>query len=39
MKTVLVVEDNDLNMRLFCDLLAVHGYRTLQAREGGGVVV
>ena len=37
-KTVLVVEDNDLNMRLFCDLLAVHGYDTLQSRDGRGVV-
>ncbi len=25
-KTVLVVEDNDLNLRLFCDLLTAHGY-------------
>lgn len=37
-KTVLVVEDNDLNMKLFCDLLEAHGYATLQAREGKGVV-
>lgn len=37
-KTVLVVEDNDLNMKLFCDLLAAHGYATLQARDGRGVV-
>jgi two-component system, cell cycle response regulator DivK len=26
-KTVLVVEDNELNLRLFCDLLTAHGYR------------
>ncbi len=37
-KTVLVVEDNDLNMKLFCDLLEAHGYATISAREGGGVV-
>lgn len=37
-KTVLVVEDNDLNMKLFCDLLEAHGYATLSAREGAGVI-
>ena len=33
-KTVLIVEDNELNMKLFHDLLAAHGYRTLQSRTG-----
>ncbi len=33
-KTILIVEDNDLNMKLFNDLLEVHGYLTLQSREG-----
>ena len=33
-KTVLIVEDNDLNMKLFHDLLDAHGYQTLQTREG-----
>ena len=33
-KTVLIVEDNELNMKLFHDLLEAHGYRTLQARTG-----
>jgi two-component system cell cycle response regulator DivK len=33
-KTVLVVEDNELNMKLFHDLLEAHGYRTLQSRNG-----
>lgn len=33
-KTVLIVEDNELNMRLFNDLLDAHGYKTLQARSG-----
>lgn len=33
-KTVLIVEDNELNMKLFHDLLEAHGYATLQARTG-----
>jgi two-component system cell cycle response regulator DivK len=33
-KTVLIVEDNDLNMKLFHDLLDAHGYGTLQTRNG-----
>ena len=33
-KTVLIVEDNDLNMKLFNDLLEAHGYRTLQTKDG-----
>src|SRR5215475_4447387 len=33
-KTVMIVEDNELNMKLFHDLLAAHGYRTLQTRTG-----
>lgn len=33
-KTVLIVEDNELNMKLFHDLLEAHGYETLQARTG-----
>lgn len=33
-KTVLIVEDNDLNMKLFRDLLEAHGYSTLEARDG-----
>jgi two-component system cell cycle response regulator DivK len=31
---VLVVEDNDLNMKLFNDLLKAHGYNVLQTRDG-----
>ncbi|MES1149872.1 MAG: two-component system response regulator, partial [Bradyrhizobium guangdongense] len=27
-KTVLIVEDNELNMKLFRDLLEAHGYQT-----------
>lgn len=33
-KTVLIVEDNELNMKLFHDLLDVNGYATLQTRNG-----
>ncbi len=33
-KTVLVVEDNELNMKLFNDLLEAHGYHVVQARTG-----
>ena len=33
-QTVLIVEDNELNMKLFNDLLAAHGYRTIQTRNG-----
>jgi two-component system, cell cycle response regulator DivK len=31
---VLVVEDNELNLKLFCDLLEVHGYEALAVRDG-----
>jgi two-component system cell cycle response regulator DivK len=33
-KTVLVVEDNELNMKLFHDLLEGIGYRTVETRNG-----
>lgn len=33
-KTVLIVEDNELNMKLFNDLLEAHGYQTVQTRSG-----
>ena len=33
-KTVLIVEDNELNMKLFHDLLDSQGYLTLQTRHG-----
>jgi two-component system cell cycle response regulator DivK len=33
-KTVLIVEDNELNMKLFHDLLDAHGYATVQTRNG-----
>ena len=33
-KTVLVVEDNELNMKLFRDLLDAFGYDTYECRDG-----
>jgi two-component system cell cycle response regulator DivK len=33
-KTVLIVEDNELNMKLFHDLLESQGYEILQTRYG-----
>lgn len=33
-KKVLVVEDNDLNLKLFCDLLQAHGFATAPVRDG-----
>ena len=33
-KTVLIVEDNELNMKLFHDLLDANGYNTLQTNDG-----
>jgi two-component system cell cycle response regulator DivK len=37
-KTILIVEDNELNMKLFNDLLQAHGYTTLQVKDGRSVV-
>jgi two-component system, cell cycle response regulator DivK len=31
---ILIVEDNDLNMKLFNDLLRAHGYETIQTNDG-----
>ena len=33
-KRVLVVEDNELNLKLFCDLLRAHGFETSPVRDG-----
>lgn len=33
-KKILIVEDNDLNMKLFNDLLEAQGYDTLQSKNG-----
>jgi two-component system cell cycle response regulator DivK len=34
LRTILVVEDDDLDMKLFHDLLSENGYRILQTRDG-----
>lgn len=31
---ILIVEDNELNMKLFNDLLEAHGYNTVTTRDG-----
>ena len=31
---ILVVEDNELNLKLFCDLLGAHGYEAEPVRDG-----
>jgi len=33
-KTILIVEDNELNMKLFNDLLEAKGYSIIQTRDG-----
>jgi len=33
-RTILVVEDNKLNMKLFCDVLEAHGHRAAQTGDG-----
>jgi two-component system cell cycle response regulator DivK len=33
-RKVLIVEDNELSMKLFNDLLEMHGYTTLQTKDG-----
>src|SRR5262245_66351082 len=35
---ILVVEDNERNMRLFCDVLQASGFRTLEATTGESAV-
>jgi two-component system, cell cycle response regulator DivK len=37
-KKILVVEDNELNMKLFCDLLEAYDYDTLKTRDGTSVL-
>ena len=37
-KTVLIVEDNELNMKLFHDLLEAHGIDTIETRNGMDVL-
>lgn len=37
-KKVMIVEDNELNMKLFDDLLSAHGYDTIKTRDGRQVL-
>ncbi|OEJ67731.1 response regulator [Magnetovibrio blakemorei] len=37
-KTILIVEDNALNMKLFNDLLQTNGYDTIQSIDGSDVL-
>ncbi|MBR0553276.1 response regulator [Stakelama marina] len=37
-KKVLVVEDNELNLKLFCDLLRAHSFATEPVRDGRDAV-
>ena len=38
MKTVMIIEDNELNMKLFNDLLQAQGYNTVQSMDGKNVL-
>ena len=33
-KRILIVEDNELNLKLFRDLLSAHGYDTVETKDG-----
>jgi two-component system cell cycle response regulator DivK len=37
-KTILIVEDNELNMRLFNDLLQANGYNTVKSVDGSDAI-
>ncbi|MDG2243074.1 MAG: response regulator [Rhodospirillaceae bacterium] len=37
-KTIVIVEDNDLHMKLFNNLLEAHGYVTSQTKDGREVI-
>jgi two-component system cell cycle response regulator DivK len=37
-KKILIVEDNELNMKLFHDLLEAHGIDTVETRDGKNVL-
>jgi two-component system cell cycle response regulator DivK len=34
---VLIVEDNNLNMKLFCDLLSIKHYEVITSKDGVGI--
>jgi len=37
-KTIMIVEDNELNMKLFRDLLQANGYKTIESLDGSGLL-
>lgn len=37
-KRILVVEDNDLNRKLFCDVLKANGYEVVPVADGSNVI-
>ena len=37
-KRILVVEDNDLNRKLFCDVLKANGYEVVPVSDGQNVL-
>ena len=37
-KSILIVEDNELNLKLLNDILQIQGYRTILVNNGRGVV-
>lgn len=37
-KTILIVEDNELNMKLLEDILHMHGYKTAKSTDGSDAV-
>ena len=37
-KVILIAEDDELNRKLFCDLLEFRGYQTLQSSDGMGAL-
>lgn len=37
-KRILIVEDNELNLKLFCDLLKAHGHETRPVSDGRDVL-
>jgi two-component system cell cycle response regulator DivK len=39
MKKILIVEDNDLNLKLFRDLLEAHGFETFETKDGSNAVM
>ena len=38
-KRILIIDDNDLNRRLFNDVLALHGYETVVSARGADAVL